>query len=208
MTLPLGYFGMQAGYEVQAAQGGAGEAFEPFLPGLVILLPLLGFLLNGALALAASRRSADAVRGGGELDFFHGKERPLTHVLPTWIGPGVIGLAFVIVLVNFFRMLGADLQEPIVRTYWTWMATGTLQVDAALQLDQLSMVMMLVVTGVSFLIHIFSVGYMGQDQGYPRYFAYLNLFVFFMLTLVMGANFLGGGGVLLLHPHRLLVQRP
>ena len=190
MTLPLGYFGMQAGYEVQAAHGGAVEAFEPFLPGLVVLLPLLGFLLNGALALAASRRSAEAVRGGGELDFFHGKERPLTHVLPTWIGPGVIGLAFVIVLVNFFRMLGADLHEPIVRTYWTWMATGTLQVDAALQLDQLSMIMMLVVTGVSFLIHIFSVGYMGHDQGYPRYFAYLNLFVFFMLTLVMGANFL------------------
>jgi NADH-quinone oxidoreductase subunit L len=190
MTLPLGYFGLQAGYEVQAAPGGAGEAFEPFLPGLVVLLPLLGFLLNGALALTASRRSAEAVRGGGELDFFHGKERPLTHVLPTWIGPGVIGLAFVIVLVNFFRMLGADLQEPIIRTYWTWMATGTLQVDAALQLDQLSMIMMLVVTGVSFLIHIFSVGYMGHDQGYPRYFAYLNLFVFFMLTLVMGANFL------------------
>jgi NADH-quinone oxidoreductase subunit L len=62
-------------------------------------------------------------------------------------------------------------------------------VDAAIQLDQLSIVMMLVVTGVGFLIHLFSVGYMGEDQGYPRYFAYLNLFVFFMLILVMGANF-------------------
>ncbi len=189
MTLPLGYFALQAGHELQAAHGPAGEAFEPFLPGWVILLPLLGFLLNGALALAASRRSADAVRAGGELDFFQGGKRPLTHVLPTWIGPGVVGLAFLIVLVNFTRMLGVELHEPVVRHYWTWMATGTFQVDAAIQLDQLSMVMMLVVTGVSFLIHIFSVGYMGEDAGYPRYFAYLNLFVFFMLTLVMGSSF-------------------
>jgi len=189
MTFPLMYFALQGGHEIQAAHGPAGEAFEPFLPGVIILLPLLGFLLNGALALAASRRSANVVRDGGELDFFEGGKRPLTHTLPTWIGPGVIGLAFVIVLVNFSRMLGADLHEPIVRHYWTWMSTGTFQVDAALQLDQLSMVMMLVVTGVSFLIHVFSVGYMGKDQGYPRYFAYLNLFVFFMLTLVMGASF-------------------
>jgi NADH-quinone oxidoreductase subunit L len=63
------------------------------------------------------------------------------------------------------------------------------EVDAAIQLDPLSMVMMMVVTGVGFLIHVFSVGYMKEDPGYPRYFAYLNLFVFFMLTLVMGANF-------------------
>ncbi|HEX6252391.1 MAG TPA: NADH-quinone oxidoreductase subunit L, partial [Gemmatimonadaceae bacterium] len=62
-------------------------------------------------------------------------------------------------------------------------------IDAALQLDQLSMLMMLVVTGVGFLIHVFSVGYMREDPGYPRYFAYLNLFVFFMLVLVMGANY-------------------
>jgi NADH-quinone oxidoreductase subunit L len=190
MTLPLAYFAFQEGPELQAAHGPAGDAFEPFLPGLVILLPLLGFILNGVLALAASRRSADALRGGAELDFFKGGKRPLTHSLPTWIGPGVIGLAFVIVLVNFTRMLGADLHEPIILHYWTWMSTGAFQVDAALQLDQLSMVMMLVVTGVGFLIHAFSVGYMGEDQGYPRYFAYLNLFIFFMLTLVMGASFL------------------
>jgi NADH-quinone oxidoreductase subunit L len=62
-------------------------------------------------------------------------------------------------------------------------------VDAAIQLDQLSMLMMMIVTGVGFLIHVFSVGYMKEDPGYPRYFAYLNLFVFFMLVLVMGANF-------------------
>jgi NADH-quinone oxidoreductase subunit L len=190
MTLPLGYFALQEGPELQAAHGPAGEAFDPFLPGLVILLPLLGFLINGVLALSASRRSADALRGGSELDFFQGEKRPLTHSLPTWIGPGVLGLAFLIVLVNFTRMLGVEMHEPIIRHYWTWMNTGAFQVEVALQLDQLSMIMMMVVTGVGFLIHVFSVGYMGEDQGYPRYFAYLNLFVFFMLILVMGASFL------------------
>ncbi|HEY4658545.1 MAG TPA: NADH-quinone oxidoreductase subunit L, partial [Gemmatimonadaceae bacterium] len=66
---------------------------------------------------------------------------------------------------------------------------GDLGIDYGLQLDALSMVMVLVVTGVGALIHVFSVGYMGDDPGYPRYFAYLNLFVFFMLLLVLGANY-------------------
>jgi NADH-quinone oxidoreductase subunit L len=173
-------------------QGGAetgGGTFEPFLPGLVILLPLLGFAINGVLALLHARASAVAVRAGRELELDGPGGRPYTHTLPTWIGPGVVGLAFVITLVNFVRMLGVHLEEPVVRTYWTWISTGTFQVSAALQLDQLSMVMMLVVTGVSFLIHVFSVGYMGDDPGYPRYFAYLNLFVFFMLTLVMASSY-------------------
>ncbi len=86
-------------------------------------------------------------------------------------------------------MLGADLHEPVVQRYFSWMPVGDLQVDAALQLDQLSMLMTLIITGVGFLIHLFSVGYMRQDPGYPRYMAYLNLFVFFMLVLVLGANF-------------------
>ena len=165
------------------------DPFEPFLPGLVVLLPLIGFLINGALALSHARRSADAVRAGGELDLDGPEGRPATHTLPTWIGPGVMALAFLITLVNFTRMLGAELHEPVVLSYWTWMATGTFSVAAALQLDQLSMVMMMVVTGVGFLIHVFSVGYMKEDAGYPRYFAYLNLFVFFMLVLVMGASY-------------------
>jgi NADH-quinone oxidoreductase subunit L len=176
------------------AQGGApagegGGAFVPFLPGLIILLPLLGFLANGALALAHGRKSADAVRAGGELDLGERNARPATHTLPSLIGPGVIGLAFVITLVNFGRALGASLEEPVVVSYWTWMATGTFSVDAAIQLDQLSLLMMMIVTGIGFLIHVFSVGYMRDDAGYPRYFAYLNLFVFFMLVLVLGASY-------------------
>jgi NADH-quinone oxidoreductase subunit L len=169
-----------------AAEGGH---FEPFVPGLVVLLPLLGFVVNGILALQHARASADAVRGGGELDLGSGPSRPTTHTLPTWVGPGVMLAAFLITLVNFTRMLGVHLEEPVVVHYWTWIATGTFAVDAAIQLDQLSMIMMLVVTGVGFLIHVFSVGYMKEDAGYPRYFAYLNLFVFFMLVLVMGSSY-------------------
>ena len=88
-------------------------------------------------------------------------------------------------------MLGAASMRRAVRPDATsrWMPAGDLQIDAALQLDQLSMVMTLVVTGVGLLIHVFSVGYMQDDPGYPRYFAYLNLFVFFMLVLVLGASY-------------------
>jgi NADH-quinone oxidoreductase subunit L len=81
------------------------------------------------------------------------------------------------------------MEAPFIQRYFSWMPVGDLQIDAALQLDQLSMVMILVVTGVGALIHIFSIGYMQDDPGYPRYFSYLNLFVFFMLVLVLGANY-------------------
>ena len=147
-------------YLNQAVEGAeAHGAWEPVLPGLIILLPLLGFLINGALALSAARLSADAVRAGGEHDFFEGG-RPRTHSWPTWIGPGVMGLAFLLTVVNFVGMAGAEIHEPVVRSYWTWMVTGSFEVAAAIQLDQLTMVMMLVITGVGFLIHGFSVGYM------------------------------------------------
>src|SRR5688500_3577696 len=89
----------------------------------------------------------------------------------------------------FSGMTGATVETPFVQTYFSWMAAGDLSIDAAFQLDQLSMIMVLVITGVGSLIHVFSVGYMRDDPGYPRYFAYLNLFVFFMLVLVLGANY-------------------
>jgi NADH-quinone oxidoreductase subunit L len=171
---------------VEAAEGAA--HFEPFLPGLVVLLPFLGFLVNGALALAAGRRAADIARAGGSWTL-PDENRPATHTLPSLVGPGVMLAAFAIVLVNFVRAYQAHIEAPVVVTYWTWIATGTFRVDAALQLDQLSLLMMMVITGVGFLIHVFSVGYMKDDPGYPRYFAYLNLFVFFMLILVMGSSF-------------------
>ena len=172
----------------EGAEPMGGSAFEPFLPGLIVLLPLLGFLVNGALALASAKRAADVIRVGGDWTLPEGA-RPSTHALPSLVGPGVLLAAFAVVLVNLLRMEGAALEGPVVVTYWNWIVTGTFQVAVALQLDQLSMVMMLVVTGVGFLIHVFSVGYMKDDAGYPRYFAYLNLFVFFMLVLVTGASF-------------------
>jgi NADH-quinone oxidoreductase subunit L len=143
------------------------DEFHPTLLWAIALLPLAGFLINGGAAFAA----------------------PTRRIIPTVVGPGVVGLAFVLALVNFARMLGADLHEPVVATYWQWMPTGSLSIDAAFQLDQLSILMTLIITGVGFLIHVFSVGYMREDPGYARYFSYLNLFVFFMLVLVLGASF-------------------
>ena len=143
------------------------EDFRPFLPSLLVLLPFIGFVVNASIAyLAPERRRVVSL-----------------------VGPGVLGLAFLIAAVNLVLMISAHAGEPVVRTYWTWIQVGQFQVDAALQIDPLSIIMALVVTSVSFIIHIYSVGYMRGDPGYARYFAYLNLFVFFMLVLVLAANF-------------------
>jgi NADH-quinone oxidoreductase subunit L len=80
--------------------------------------------------------------------------------------------------------------EPHIETIGTWITAGTFSASFGFQLDQLSMVMVLVVTGVGFLIHIYSVGYMAHEGGYYWFFAYLNLFMFFMLTLVLANNYL------------------
>ncbi|HET7276265.1 MAG TPA: NADH-quinone oxidoreductase subunit L [Longimicrobiaceae bacterium] len=154
------------------------NSFEPILPGLIVLLPLIGFVINGIASLVAVRDTS--------------RERavsPWTQRLPSIVAPGVMLVAFILAVMNFFRMAGAELHEPLVVHYWSWLPAGDLQVDAALQLDPLSILMTLIITGVGMLIHVFSVGYMRADPGYPRYMAYLNLFVFFMLVLVLGASF-------------------
>ncbi|HEX2093808.1 MAG TPA: NADH-quinone oxidoreductase subunit L, partial [Longimicrobiaceae bacterium] len=112
-----------------------------------------------------------------------------THRLPSFVAPGVLLASFAIALVNFVGMLGTEMHEPVVQRYFSWMPVGDLQIDAELLLDPLSILMTLIITGVGSLIHLFSVGYMKEDPGYPRYMAYLNLFVFFMLTLVLGASY-------------------
>ncbi len=81
-------------------------------------------------------------------------------------------------------------QVPWIHSYFTWISAGGFQADFALQVDQLTVIMLLVVTGVGWLIHIYSTGYMHDDPGYRRFFAYLNLFMFFMLVLILGANYL------------------
>src|SRR5215218_2832420 len=186
---------------------------------LLPLLPLLGFVLNGLLSLTSAVRlgpadpgadhaavghhtdeAHDHTGGGAHGDDHHPVKRHRHAGLVSLIGPGVLIAAFGLAMAIFLAMRGAgELHAPFVQRYFSWMPVGDLQVDAAFQLDQLSMVMVLIITGVGALIHLFSVGYMQDDPGYPRYFAYLNLFVFFMLVLVLGASypilFIGWEGV-------------
>jgi NADH-quinone oxidoreductase subunit L len=134
---------------------------------LAVALPLAGFLVNGALSL----------------------RRPGAKDLVSYVGVGVLLAAFVVSLAVFVEVWRHPPHAPIIVSLWRWMPVGPLQLDLAFQVDQLSAVMLLVVTGVSSLIHIFSVGYMKADPGYARYFAYLNLFVVLMLVLVLGSSF-------------------
>ncbi len=134
---------------------------------LVVVLPFIGFLANGLMSFI----------------------RPQAKNAVTFVGVGVLVAAFA-AAVAVVAGLAQDLHAaPFVFTYWSWMPVGELELAVELQVDQLSAVMLMVVTGVGALIHVFSVGYMRDDPGYPRYFAYLNLFVFFMLVLVLGASF-------------------
>jgi NADH-quinone oxidoreductase subunit L len=89
---------------------------------------------------------------------------------------------------EFMALSPAQLPPP--KSYFTWITAGGFRADFALQVDQLTIVMLLVVTGVGWLIHIYSAGYMHDDPGYTRFFSYLNLFMFFMLLLVLAANYL------------------
>ncbi len=180
---------------------------------LLPLLPLLGFLINGVLALTSVLRFGPADPGaahdeshagadahGAHGDDHHKVVRHRHAALASIVGPGVLVLSFGLALMIFLAMKGVgEMHAPFIQTYFSWMPVGELQVDAAFQLDQLSMLMVLIITGVGTLIHIFSVGYMQDDPGYPRYFAYLNLFVFFMLVLVLGSSypvlFIGWEGV-------------
>jgi NADH-quinone oxidoreductase subunit L len=108
--------------------------------------------------------------------------------------------SFLLSLVSLFGLLKVSAGSlPVIKTLFSWVQSGSFSADLSFQLDPLSSVMTLVVTGVGFLIHVYSVGYMANDKGYKRYFTYLNLFTFAMLILVMGANlvlmFVGWEGV-------------
>ena len=201
-------------------QAGPDEAVLSALQGsavgwlwLVPLLPLLGFLINGTLSLLGAVRLGPpdpAAAHGADHDSAHGsagghdEHHPARHrfaAVTSFVGPAVLVLSFLLSAAIFwdYNVLAGGTHAPFVQTYFSWMPAGELRIDAALMVDQLSLVMLLVVTGVGALIHVFSVGYMREDPGYPRYFAYLNLFVFFMLVLVLGASyplmFIGWEGV-------------
>lgn len=132
---------------------------------LLVLLPLLGFVLNGLLGARLGPR------------FVH------------TVGVGMPTLAFILALI-VWRGLEAGGGSPIVATLYTWASFGEQVLSVGLYLDRLSAIMVLIITGVGALIHLYSVGYMQGDAGYARYFAYLNLFLFFMLLLVLGSSLL------------------
>ena len=143
---------------------------------IIIALPLLGAALNGLLGKTWSKPVINS------------------------IGIGSISLAFLSAMeaVREFTQLSPE-QIPWIRNYFTWITAGIFKVDFSLQVDQLTVVMLFVVTFVSLLVHIYSTGYMAHEEGYYRFFSYLNLFVFFMLTLVLASNvvlmFVGWEGV-------------
>ncbi len=146
---------------------------------LIPLFPFLGFLLNGILGSRLPRRLVSAI----------GVLAPLASFV---VVLGDFG-ATIITAASSCPNCGsvAALALPASETLsYPWLAIGALHVDFTFVLDQLSAVMLLVVTGVGFLIHIYSVGYMKDEPGYARYFSFLNLFLFFMSVLVLAGNFL------------------
>jgi len=132
---------------------------------LIPLLPLLGFLLIGLFP------------------------KYLNKTLVGIIGSGVILGSFAIVLSLLIPFLNGTAESQVVKGF-DWIVTGNLEISFSFLIDRLSIWMMTIITGVGFLIHLYSTGYMSHDDGYKRYFAYLNLFIFSMLLLVMGANYL------------------
>ncbi|QPJ65713.1 MAG: NADH-quinone oxidoreductase subunit L [Candidatus Nitrohelix vancouverensis] len=134
---------------------------------LVPIFPLIGSIINGFFGLRIGKNAVGMVACGS------------------------VALSFATVLLMFVSLLFSPAEERIFeQVVFTWMVAGDFNVDFGYQIDPLSMVMMLVVTGVGFLIHVYSIGYMHEEYSYYRYFAYLNLFMFSMLLLVMGNNFL------------------
>ncbi len=135
---------------------------------LTTLLPFAGFLING---LFGSKIKNEKIIG--------------------IIGSGSVGLSFVVVLGVFIQTLNLPVEErSYVVNLFNWISVGGLNVNAAYLVDQLSLIMALVVTGVGFLIHVYSIGYMHGDKGFWRFFAYLNLFIFAMMNLILADNFI------------------
>ena len=137
----------------------------PHALALIVLLPLAGFLLNGLAGNRAGTRFVSAV------------------------GCGLPIIAFGIAIKCFLDLVAGG-SAPLVETAYTWAPIGDRTFEIAFYFDRLTSVMALIVTGVGSLIHVYSIGYMKGDKSYARYFAYLNLFLFFMLMLVLGRSLL------------------
>lgn len=135
------------------------------LIGLVPLFPLIGFLING----------------------FFGKK--ISKGLSGIIASVSILASFVLAVLIFVELNGLKEKSHIVNLF-SWINSGTLQIPFEFLVDPLSSLFLLIITGIGFLIHVYSIGYMSHDEGFARFFTYLNLFVFFMLLLVLGNNYL------------------
>lgn len=131
---------------------------------LIPVLPLLGFLIIGI------------------------GNKKLSKPVITMIGCGVILASFILVLTLLFPFLNGTAKAEVSKGF-EWIAIGNFKISFTFLIDQLSVLMMTIITGVGFLIHVYSAGYMSHDEGYHRFFSYLNLFVFSMLLLVMGSNY-------------------
>jgi NADH-quinone oxidoreductase subunit L len=132
---------------------------------LVPLIPLIGFLINGL----------------GRNTFSKG--------LIGVIGSAAILIPFLI-SIGIFLALGSDTQKSHEIFLFDWISAGSLKIPLSFLVDPLSSIMLLIITGVGFLIHIYSIGYMHEDAGFGKFFSYLNLFIFFMLLLVLGSNYI------------------
>jgi len=133
-----------------------------------VALPLFGFLFNGTIGASLKNEK-----------------------LSGFIGSSVIGISFLIVVGAFFETLALPVNERLnIITLFTWLNVAGLDLSFSYQVDQLSLVMSLIVTGVGFIIHVYSIGYMHGDKAVWRFFAYLNLFIFAMMNLVLADNFL------------------
>lgn len=133
---------------------------------LIVTLPLIGSITNG----------------------IYGKK--MSKDLVGYIGSGTVGISFILSIIAFIQLQAAENENRVINVdLYKWVVSGMLDVPMGFWLDSLSSLYILVVTGVGFLIHIYSIGYMHNDDGYSRYFAYLNLFVFFMLMLVLGNSY-------------------
>jgi NADH-quinone oxidoreductase subunit L len=133
---------------------------------LVPLFPLLGFIITGLFGKSLSKTAAGIIASGAIL------------------------LSFVVSLLLFFQLNNAGNDVSHTVKLFDWISAGKFNADLALLIDPLSSVFLLIITGVGFLIHIYSTGYMHHDEGHNKFFSYLNLFVFFMLLLVLGSNYL------------------
>jgi len=135
------------------------------LVALIPLFPLIGFIING----------------------FFGKK--ISKGLSGSIASLSIFASFVVSVLVFMELQASSQKENVVSVF-SWINSDTLKIPFEFLVDPLSTVFLLIITGIGFLIHVYSVGYMHDDEGFARFFTYLNLFVFFMLLLVLGNNYL------------------